>query len=212
MLNPRLQYLPNRLQFCFEMTAHWATCHVVYRATACLRGVKVPFSQRKPEVLKVNSYVIPKDFAIIGAFIFATHFYTLVQLRSWFAVVSYFSTKRQLRYLDGLSVLIGNLTIHWFGALKFSLKWRNFKKPKKTAKKHFILAVFWRLFNSDQIWAHQTNILIFSIKFLISRHPRDFCACLNSGDIFFGEVWSLLSQYVMHCKYKHWKYMGRAFF
>ena len=48
------------------------------------------------------------------------------------------------------------------------------KKLKRTAKKHCFLAVFLRLFNSNQIKAHQTNIFIFSIIFLISRHPKDF--------------------------------------
>ena len=74
---------------------------------------------------------------------------------------------------------------------KFSQKWRNFKKPQNTDKKHCFLAVF----EDYQILAHQTNIFIFSIKFLISRHPIVFWVHLNSGDIIFGEDWTLLCHF-----------------
>ena len=66
----------------------------------------------------------------------------------------------------------------------------------KRAKKHCFLTVFWRLFNFKQIWAHQNSNLIFSIEFLISRHPRDLWVC---GFIISGKDWTPLG----HCDIDH---------
>ena len=82
----------------------------------------------------------------------------------------------------------------WCAKIQFEMN--KLQKTSKNSQKHCFLVVFWRLFNSNQILAHQSNIFIFSIKFLISRHPRDEWVCLNNEDIIFGEVWSLLC----HCE------------
>ena len=71
------------------------------------------------------------------------------------------------------------------------------KNLKKKAIKHCFLTVFWRLLNSNQIWGHQTNIFIYSIKFLIAGNPRDFWVRLNSGYIIFGKAWTLLCHCVL---------------
>ena len=58
------------------------------------------------------------------------------------------------------------------------------KTPWKRAKKTLFSCSFLKLFNSNQIGA---DIFIFIIKFVISRHPRDFWVRLNSRDFIFGE-------------------------